>query len=602
MDRNLKRLTVLLFCFMVLLAGITSCNNEAPVRNISLVFVNTETDEKLTHEVQAGQSFSLAGVTFTATGYSVTGWKAGSTVYPANTSVTFSSDTTLYSVWTENSYTVVFTSEEELSEQIPQINVKYTEVFNLPVPQSASGRIFTGWYDEDDEKLEMTGVSRLSSEKDDVVTLDARFIDNNVQSIELHTEPVSKTSVYGSDPDLNGLSIVVHYEGNFDRTVTYSGNETEFSTAFDNGNAGSDRTVTVTFADKNVQITGWTIQSKVIGLSWTDTSFTYNKESHIPSATATGLVGTDQCTVTVEGKQTNAGTYKAEATQLSNSNYALPPNKECEFTIAKAHVTVTKPIGRTVTYSGQNQQLITAGSLSNASAGSMLYFFEGSTDYRQAEEITASVAGTYSVCYICTGTDESNYEYSEPVSGGPVECVIATVFQTDSGGVIKRSLEDDYYSETVFETITILSGGATIIDDMLLSDVNVKNVVIDSGVEIIGEVAFASCNQMKSITLPDSITEIKMGAFAYCTSLEEIDLPVSLTTIEEHAFYGCESLTEILIPASVTTIEDYAFAHCTNLATVYYAGTEAQWNNINLGYYILAGCATDTVYIIGEAI
>ena len=54
----------------------------------------------------------------------------------------------------------------------------------------------------------------------------------------------------------------------------------------------------------------------------------------------------------------------------------------------------------------------------------------------------------------------------------------------------------------------------------------------------------------------------------------------TVTAIFKKAFYGCEALTAIEIPASVEAIGYSAFANCYNLKTIYYTGTEEQWNAI----------------------
>lgn len=80
----------------------------------------------------------------------------------------------------------------------------------------------------------------------------------------------------------------------------------------------------------------FTITPKPIGITWGDTDFTYDGTSHIPTATATGLIGQDTCSITVTGAGTNAGNYTATATGVSNSNYQLPTAGITKaFTIAK---------------------------------------------------------------------------------------------------------------------------------------------------------------------------------------------------------------------------------------------------------------------------
>ena len=99
--------------------------------------------------------------------------------------------------------------------------------------------------------------------------------------------------------------------------------------------------------DSNPVSVAVTIAPKQVGLTWSNTSFTYNGQSHIPTATATGLVGSDQCVVTVSGAQTNAGTYTATATALSNANYKLPDKATTSFTIEEAPETPTEPASQT---------------------------------------------------------------------------------------------------------------------------------------------------------------------------------------------------------------------------------------------------------------
>ena len=156
----------------------------------------------------------------------------------------------------------------------------------------------------------------------------------------------------------------------------------------------------------------------------------------------------------------------------------------------------------------------------------------------------------------------------------------------------------------------------------------IVSVVIEDGVTKIGDVAFQKCINLKNVVIPNNVTYIGSYAFYECTSLEEIDWPQSLSWIGEYAFYNCinlkaielhenlsiilwsafarcSSLTTVNVPDKVTYIDVAVFSRCTNLVSiemsenidlidesafymcnnlteVYYAGTEEQWEVINI--------------------
>ena len=132
-----------------------------------------------------------------------------------------------------------------------------------------------------------------------------------------------------------------------------------------------------------------------------------------------------------------------------------------------------------------------------------------------------------------------------------------------------------------------------------------KQCIIPDNVTDIGEYAFAACSSLTSITIPNSVTSISDRAFYYCSSLTNITIPNSVTSIGGSAFNSCSSLTNITIPNSVTCIDAYtfmrcssltsitipnsvtsieygAFNECSSLTDVYYTGTKAEWEKIDI--------------------
>lgn len=114
-------------------------------------------------------------------------------------------------------------------------------------------------------------------------------------------------------------------------------------------------------------------------------------------------------------------------------------------------------------------------------------------------------------------------------------------------------------------------------------------------------VAYPPGKDATTFTLPDTVTEISYHGFIDNEILEEIVLPASLETIGSSAFWGCSALTRISIPEGVTSIGGSAFQDCVSLTqlslpstltgldpgiilgcfkldTIWFGGTEAQWN------------------------
>ena len=142
------------------------------------------------------------------------------------------------------------------------------------------------------------------------------------------------------------------------------------------------------------------------------------------------------------------------------------------------------------------------------------------------------------------------------------------------------------------------------------------SVTIPNSVTSIGNYAFSGCEELKTIyytgdiaswcritglenimsssrtlyiggkkvegelVIPDGVTSIESNAFKSCTRLTSVTIPDSVTKIEAAAFDDCMGLTSMVIPDSVTKIGAYAFGGCTGLRTIYYKGTEEQWNAI----------------------
>ena len=99
-------------------------------------------------------------------------------------------------------------------------------------------------------------------------------------------------------------------------------------------------------------------------------------------------------------------------------------------------------------------------------------------------------------------------------------------------------------------------------------DLDVKKVVVVSGVTSIGIYAFKYCRKLERIEIPNTVKEIRTGAFSYCSSLDNIVIPNSIDWIWGDVFYYCTSLKNVTLPESITGISGCAFEECNSLESI----------------------------------
>ena len=126
------------------------------------------------------------------------------------------------------------------------------------------------------------------------------------------------------------------------------------------------------------------------------------------------------------------------------------------------------------------------------------------------------------------------------------------------------------------------TGAMTGKKDYLSYSDSIRTVVIGEGVTSINWMAFSGCTFLKSITIPSSVTSISTAVFQDCESLTSVTIPNGVTSISDGTFGFCKRLKSITIPGSVTSIGEEAFYACYCLADVYYDGTEAEREQIEI--------------------
>ena len=135
------------------------------------------------------------------------------------------------------------------------------------------------------------------------------------------------------------------------------------------------------------------------------------------------------------------------------------------------------------------------------------------------------------------------------------------------------------FSYSDVENVEILSG-AKIGPNAFFRCDNLENVIINEGVNWIGQEVFAFCKKLTTVYMPNTITYMSGGVFWGCSSLQSLILPSNLEEIGYRTFDDCTNLKYITIPISVQKIGIDVFTGCDNLTDIYYAGTESDWNSI----------------------
>lgn len=110
---------------------------------------------------------------------------------------------------------------------------------------------------------------------------------------------------------------------------------------------------------------------------------------------------------------------------------------------------------------------------------------------------------------------------------------------------------------------------------------SLQTLDLGQGIRSVGDMAFSGAYALEAVTLPASLQNIGVEAFS-CCGLKTVALPEGISIIQDGAFRANQQLTKLYLPDSVTRINYAAFRDCNALTDIYYSGTQAQWDAIDI--------------------
>lgn len=180
---------------------------------------------------------------------------------------------------------------------------------------------------------------------------------------------------------------------------------------------GANPNYGITFVDGT-----FTINQRLLTVTWGTTEFTYDGKEHCPVATLGNVIGKDDLGATVEGSQVEAGdSYQANLTALTGKaagNYALPTEGlTCDFSIKNAAQGAPVVQAAAETVSGKRDGKITGVD------ATMEWRAKGADEYQAVDECTAELtglaAGTYEVRYQAKVNYDASSATEVTVAAGP---------------------------------------------------------------------------------------------------------------------------------------------------------------------------------------
>ncbi len=110
---------------------------------------------------------------------------------------------------------------------------------------------------------------------------------------------------------------------------------------------------------------------------------------------------------------------------------------------------------------------------------------------------------------------------------------------------------------------------------------NINSVVLPNSIEVIRALAFGRCTGMTKFDMGNGVKIVEHCAFGTASSLTNLIFSKQCEFIGWECFHHAAALTTLNLPKSIKTI-DYSILNGVLFETVNFAGSEADWNKIDV--------------------
>lgn len=185
----------------------------------------------------------------------------------------------------------------------------------------------------------------------------------------------------------------------------------------------------------------------------------------------------------------------------------------------------------------------------------------GNSDYYS----TAAYKVSYTTYTFLYNKDQTTLIYAPCAYNGDF------VFTNESGDIVTIIGDSAYDSSAVTQKEVVIPSGVEYIGQYAFAYTNITSMVVAASVALVDEFAYFGCVYLEQAYFLGDLPYISDGMFAYCQSLTTIQLPNGVEYIGDYAFYYCTALEEITIPQSVEYLGVQSFVYCSSLTNMTFA-------------------------------